>query len=245
MSKASIWNWWITRGYSPEATAAIMGNIGPESGFLSNNVDDRCELSDAEYTSQVDKGIITRAKFIYDQLGYGYYQHTFWSRKAGLYDLCKQHGKSISNATCQNTWAEMELRTAEYSRVYKMLKSNASIEDMTREFMLYFEKPHNQSDEAIRYRCRYARSIYAEMTGTPVPAPEEKFWPPRIIDRNMSGKDVEVLQAILRARGYFSGAVDGIFGAELEAAVQGFQTAQELDCDGVVGNMTWTALLQR
>ena len=61
----------------------------------------------------------------------------------------------------------------------------------------------------------------------------------------MSGADVEVLQAILKARGWFQQNPDGIFGSFLEAIVRKFQTAYNLDVDGIVGPLTWGELLQR
>ena len=71
------------------------------------------------------------------------------------------------------------------------------------------------------------------------------FWPPRMIDRNMSGSDVAVLQALLAARGMYSDSIDGYFGEELEKSVRQFQREYGLDADGVVGPLTWGKLLQR
>ena len=68
-------------------------------------------------------------------------------------------------------------------------------------------------------------------------------WPPRMIDKSMSGADVAVLQAILTARGYYTGPLDGIFGDALDAAVRKFQSEYDLDPDGVVGPLTWRKIL--
>lgn len=248
MGKCECWIWWRNRGYSPEATASIMGNIGPESAFIPNNVEDRCPLSDAEYTRRVDNGTIPRDQFCHDSYGYGYYQHTFWSRKAGLYDLCKKRGKSIADENCQHEWAETELHQAEYSRVLNKLKSNASLAEMTKEFMCWFERPADQSQTAISYRVSVAQEIYNEFAGddpkpSPVP-PKETYWPPRMVDKNMSGKDVEVLQAILKAHGYGINYISGKFDDLLETEVKKFQRDNNLTQDGVVGPMTWAAILK-
>ena len=83
---------------------------------------------------------------------------------------------------------------------------------------------------------------------SPCPQTEEPspclFWPPRMIDRSMAGADVAVLQAILTARGYYTGDLDGVFGDALDAAVRKFQREHDLDPDGVVGPLTWRELLQ-
>lgn len=53
---------------------------------------------------------------------------------------------------------------------------------------------------------------------------------------------VKVLQKLLRALGYYTGTVDGIFGSGTRAAVISFQETKDLDADGVVGRNTWLAL---
>lgn len=249
MGKAEIWAWWRGKSYSKKATAAIMGNIQAESVFLSNNVEDRCPLTDEEYTRRVDNGQISREWFIYDgpnnkdglHYGYGYYQHTFWSRKAGLYDLCKKKDRSISDPECQHEWAETELHQGEYLRVLNKLKSDASLADMTREFMLYFEKPGDQSENAIAYRVRLAQAIYDEFAGEEKP---NEYWPPRKLEKGMSGPDVAVMQSVLAARGY-DVSIDGDFGSKTEEAVIAFKTSEGLTKSNVMGNKAWSRLLRR
>ena len=50
---------------------------------------------------------------------------------------------------------------------------------------------------------------------------------------------VKDLQDALKALGYYSGAVDGVFGAVTESAVKNFQQAREIAVDGIVGRVTW------
>ncbi len=71
------------------------------------------------------------------------------------------------------------------------------------------------------------------------------YWPPRTVDRSMSGPDVAVAQAVLIARGFDLPAVDGNFDTATDAAVRRFQTDHSLVSDGIVGPLTWRALLQR
>lgn len=60
--------------------------------------------------------------------------------------------------------------------------------------------------------------------------------------RGSSGDDVITLQKKLRNWGYYSGAVDGVFGSGTEKAVMYFQRKNGLTADGVVGAATAKAL---
>ncbi len=65
-------------------------------------------------------------------------------------------------------------------------------------------------------------------------------WP--VLRNGSQGHPVPALQYLLRDRGHQAG-VDGNFGPKTEAAVQGFQTADQIQVDGVVGPQTWGALI--
>ena len=69
------------------------------------------------------------------------------------------------------------------------------------------------------------------------------YYPYRMVDKSMTGTDVTVLQAILTARGYYTGEPDGVFGDALDTAVRKFQLDHALDPDGVVGPLSWAKLL--
>ncbi|MDF6040799.1 DUF1906 domain-containing protein [Streptomyces sp. JH14] len=63
------------------------------------------------------------------------------------------------------------------------------------------------------------------------------------ISAGSSGGTVSAAQCLLQRQGYYSGAVDGAFGAGTTAAVQSFQSAKGLSATGTVDSHTWTALL--
>ncbi|MFM7424648.1 MAG: peptidoglycan-binding domain-containing protein [Elainella sp.] len=75
---------------------------------------------------------------------------------------------------------------------------------------------------------------------TPAPAAENP-----VLRVGSTGDAVTRLQERLQALGVFSGAIDGAFGAETEAAVLEAQRQFGLEPDGVVGPATWEALLRR
>lgn len=60
----------------------------------------------------------------------------------------------------------------------------------------------------------------------------------------MRSSAVTRLQKRLQAIGLFKGSVDGVFGANTEAAVKAAQRRYRLKPDGVVGLATWRALLR-
>lgn len=64
----------------------------------------------------------------------------------------------------------------------------------------------------------------------------------RTISWGASGGDVSEAQALLQNWGYYTGVVDGVFGASTSAAVKWFQGSNGLVPDGVIGPVTWSAL---
>lgn len=75
--------------------------------------------------------------------------------------------------------------------------------------------------------------------------PQTEFWPPRTLRTGMKGRDVEVLSALLKARGWNVHYVDENFGSFLEGKVREFQTAYGLEATGIVDPATWDRLLER
>lgn len=86
---------------------------------------------------------------------------------------------------------------------------------------------------------------YTPVAPTPAPSPATASASDLpVLRMGMQGADVTRLQERLKALGLFSGTVDGVFGAETQAAVQEAQRNYNLEPDGVVGPATWAALLQ-
>jgi N-acetyl-anhydromuramyl-L-alanine amidase AmpD len=88
-----------------------------------------------------------------------------------------------------------------------------------------------------------------EHLGTHFVPPEEHHWPERspaqtpMLRLGDEGYQVKRLQRLLVQRGFDAGAADGIFGKQTLAAVEQAQRAHGLDVDGIVGPLTWAALL--
>jgi len=63
-----------------------------------------------------------------------------------------------------------------------------------------------------------------------------------VLKQGSTGSQVKTLQTKLKNWGYYTGAVDGIFGAKTKAAVVYFQKKNKLVADGIVGAKTAAAL---
>jgi putative peptidoglycan binding protein len=62
------------------------------------------------------------------------------------------------------------------------------------------------------------------------------------LKRGAKGTDTKRLQGLLTANGYGT-AIDGAFGPNTERQVKAFQAKHAKPSDGIVGKLTWTALL--
>ena len=63
-----------------------------------------------------------------------------------------------------------------------------------------------------------------------------------VVKVGSSGATVTTIQTKLKRWGYYTGSVDGIFGAKTKAAVQYFQRKNGLTADGIVGSATAKAM---
>ena len=63
-----------------------------------------------------------------------------------------------------------------------------------------------------------------------------------VLRQGSSGQQVKTMQQKLKNWGYYTGAVDGIFGAQTRKAVEYFQRKNGLVADGIVGKKTLAAL---
>ena len=260
-----IYNQLRAAGVSRAGALGLMGNWKAESGLepsrLQNDFSANRIYSHA-YTADVTAGRISRTQFARDQKGYGLAQWTYFNfstgqgRKLELYDFWKKSGKALDDVSMQVAFALHELTTeAQYAGLWQILRTTDDIWTATDKVCRLYEQPYYCN---VDTRFRYAKEIEAEISAAastnPVsdnpPAAEaspEKadplYYPYRMIDKSMAGTDVAVVQAILTARGYYTGSLDGIFGDALDAAVRKFQSEHDLYPDGVVGPLSWRKIL--
>ena len=155
------WRYLLDKGLTPYGAAGLMGNLYVESGFKPNNLENYgnklLKMSDEEYTKQVQNGTYT--KFVDDGLGYGLAQWTWWSRKEGLLKASKETKLPIDSLKLQLDYLYLELSTG-YGNVLNVLKRARNVQEPTELVMKKFERPLDQSDNAVKNRINYSMDIY-------------------------------------------------------------------------------------
>lgn len=240
-------------------------------GFLGNwDCESNCEpfrlqgdfspykTASHQYTKDVEDGSIPMYHFAHDSKGYGLAQWTYFSRKEGLYDYWKRSGKALDDCEMQTDFALYELSTeGEYASVNQTVRTSNDLYECVSIICRQYERPYFNN---IDPRFQAANRIKAEIDLNPQPVPPEPpgpeppgpvpptptevYWPPRTIDFHCADwPEVTALGSILYCRGYLNYAA-GAWDEEVTQAVKDFQFDNGLDADGVVGKMTWKALLE-
>lgn len=162
-----IWKYFENKKFNPYAIAGIMGNMKAESNLLPNNLQSAYEkslgMTDEQYTKAVDNGTYTN--FIHDSAGYGLVQWTYWSLKEDLYNLCKEHNKSISDIQCQLDCLYQQLIN---NKLLGSLNSTTSVRAASDIFLTKFERPKDQSEKVQIARANYGQEFYNQFVGRTV-----------------------------------------------------------------------------
>lgn len=234
-----------------------MGNLDCESGCEANRLQgdfSPYRTASKDYTARVTNGSISRDQFAKDSKGYGLAQWTYFSRKYALYDWWKKSGKALDDSQMQTEFLLQEMMTdGMYAKLLPILMTSVDLYECTDQFCLIFERPAVKNIDARflaakRLEGQLDLSGLAPQLQEPVSPgweliPATEYWPPRTICKGMKGKDVEVLCALLKARGWGLNYVSDEFGRFIEEKVKEFQAAYHLDVDGIVGPLTWAKLL--
>lgn len=153
-------NFLLNAGLTLNGAYGLMANIYCESGFRSANLQNSyvksLNLTDEEYTAQVDSGEYTN--FVRDSAGYGICQWTFWSRKEALYNYCKSVGTSIGDETMQLEYLILELEQR-YPTVINLLRTSNDERECAIRVMLDFERPANKTEDNQKRRADYATEL--------------------------------------------------------------------------------------
>ena len=245
MGKKDLYNYFTAAGLTHAGALGLLGNLQAESGCEACRLQGDFDLTRSRskaYAARVDSGEMSVHAMANDQAGWGLAQWTYPQRKANLANFCKERGVSIADETSQAAFILKELRE-EYFQLLKFLCSTDEMYTAVKRICEEYERPAINNVQA---RYAMAQSIEKQIAGSTQPVggkpAGETYWPPRTLDKNMSGPDVEVLQAVLKARGYGINYISGKFDYLLETAVKAFQKDNLLFEDGVVGLKTWAAI---
>ena len=160
----SVWNFFISRGYTPEMTAGIMGNMRRES-YMSpytvqgSNDGNANNPTNKSYIDKVDNGTYSESQFVHDSIGFGIVQYTFSGLKQMLYTSCKQRGVSISDLQTQLEEIDKVIFMPDYCADLGnyVKKPGISVDEAT---ILFEQKYEKAGVVAMQDRLTYAHEYY-------------------------------------------------------------------------------------
>lgn len=250
MSKLEIYRTLRTFGFTHEAALSMMANWEEESNNESVRIEgdySPFRTASKSYVKKIDSGEIDRQGFVNGR-GFGIAQWTWEPRKLALYDFWQSYGGSIGDLQMQLDFVLFELKTG-FADLYKELCTSHNLQQLVKDILYVYENPAEKINNYNR-RLKNAYNLKAEFPEKavePEPKPEpdkEIYWPPRMICKGMTGDDVAVLQALLKARGYTCD-ITGEFDVKTHNMTIAFQSEQGLVQDGIAGPRTWSAILAR
>lgn len=242
MSKQDLYSFFTKAGMTHAGTLGLLGNLQAESGCESCRLQGDFDMSRSRskaYAAKVDSGEMSVHIFARDAQGWGLAQWTYWSRKEALYYYCRGRGASIADETSQAAFIAKEMQE-DYPQLWQFLCSTDEMFTATKRICEEYERPAINNVQA-----RYAMALAIEKELQQKEKVVSSFWPPRRLEKGMSGPDVEVLQTILKARGYAINYISGKFDNVTENAVNAFKADNSLGVPGVVGSKTWAKALER
>ena len=141
---------------------ALMGNLYVESHLMPNYLEGVGTKSE-EYIRKVNSGEISRDQFCHDGKGFGLAQWTYWSRKQGLYDLCKEHEMSIDSLDAQLMYLWSELQ--KYKTVAKAMAEATDLRTCSDVICLRYEKPEHTEEKYLQNRANFGQQFYEQFIG--------------------------------------------------------------------------------
>ncbi len=162
MTPKEIYDYLISCGLTPEGACGSMGNFEAESSRLRpENAEGLSDEKDVVYTAEADAGT---NNFVYDSIGYGIAQWTWWERKKNLLELAKKNGTSVGDIHTQLEFFIYELKNR-YTSVWSLLTTTTDLYEATSVVCTKYEKPRVNN---IETRYEYAKQFYDEfLTTTP------------------------------------------------------------------------------
>lgn len=141
-------NYFISKGFTPQQSAGIIGNLQAESGVNPKRVQ-------STPSPEGDRDNIT----VNNVTGYGIAQWTSSGRQQGLVDLARARGMSIEGDLALQLDYLMQELTVGYKAVYEAIKIAPDLRTASDIFMTKFERPRNQSESAKQGRAGMGQKV--------------------------------------------------------------------------------------
>ena len=245
----TIYNRLRYHGVTQAGALGVLGNFDCESNCepfrLQGDFESSRRMSKA-YVQGVTNGTISREQFRSDQKGFGIYQLTLGSRKAGYYDYWKASGKALDDAELQVDYAVLEMKR-DFPNLWAFLKQTGDVFTACSRVCREFERPaFNNIDARHSAAQRIQKMIDLDGGGGQQPEPEPTPQPQPVADHSLKLRTIDghcesfgeflLLKGLLTCRGYSC--------LNIWADVKEFQTRHGLTADGIVGPMTWKKLME-
>ena len=170
-NEEKVWCYLTTTAkYTKGKAAATMGNLSVESAgtfagwIVQGDTTDPEHKYSKDYTAKVDSKKISKHDFIHNGPnggGYGLAQWTWYTRKESLYNYIKKDKeKSISDLESQLKFYLKEASGYNCKKWKKTTNGINSIREGTKNFMVCYENPADQSASAQNGRADVAVKIY-------------------------------------------------------------------------------------
>lgn len=246
----TIYNRLRYHGVTQAGALGVLGNFDCESNCepfrLQGDFEPSRRMS-MTYVQNVTNGVISKDSFSRDGKGFGIYQLTYWSRKAGYYDYWKASGKALDSAELQVDYAVLEMKR-DFPNLWTFLTQTGDVFTACSRVCREFERPAvNNIDARHDAAKRIQKMIDLDGSAEPEPAPTPAPTPAPVVDHSLKLRTVDkhcesfsefiLLQGVLLCRGYTC--------LNIWADVMAFQRENGLEADGIVGPMTWSKLLTR
>ncbi len=145
-------------GVTSVGACAILGNIEAESNFIPNNVEDSYkQWTDESYTQQVDSGQYTN--FIFDSIGYGLAQWTYYTRKKKFLEFMRSSSNTIADLEGQTAFLIKEMKE-DFPSIWQQLCSGNDLSQLT---SLLLDKWENPKVKNYTERYSYALKWQSKM----------------------------------------------------------------------------------
>ena len=148
-------------GVTKAGACAVLAQIQAESAFKANNLQDtfnsRLGISDDEFVRRVDAGDTNL--FMTQDLGFGYAQWTYGTRKQKFLSFMRGKGVSIANEKAQVEFLIKEFKE-DFASIWSMIRSSNDLIECSDKLLRIWENPLVKD---YSNRRRMAENWYAQV----------------------------------------------------------------------------------